>query len=451
MKRLLDFHLKRWKTSPLRKPLILYGARQVGKTHAVREFGKSFPLFIEINFEIYPEFREVFEKDLDPHRITQAIFARIKQPIIPGQTLLFFDEVQIAPQAIIALRYFYEMMPELHVIAAGSLLQFAIEQVGMPVGRVQSISVYPVSFMEYLAATNEKILLQKILTHAPETVMDQFFHTRILELLSEYLAFGGMPAVLTWWLQTKNPVQSSSLHHTILQTYKQDFNKYAKKHQVKYLDLLFAEVPRQLGSKFQFNEVPGEFRKRELAPAIDLLVKAGIVYKAYHSAGQGIPIGAQVNFDDFKALFLDVGLAQAIQHFDFGEWFINPLTQFINKGALIESFVGQEILAYSDPLRLKNLYYWHREERSSQAEIDYLIQKEQYLIPIEVKSGASSSLKSLHLFLQSHQNSPYGIKFSTQNYSIYENIHSYPLYAIAAVIAQQEALEALYALSNGDI
>ena len=446
MKRLIDTYLKQWKVSLLRKPMIMYGARQVGKTHAVRELGKSYPLFIEINFETYPHYAQLFEVDLDPHRITQAIFAQTKQPIIPGQTLLFFDEVQAAPRAITALRYFYEMMPELHVIAAGSLLEFALESVGMPVGRVQALSVYPVSFMEYLAACDDGVLIQKILGQNVRQPLDQFYHTQALERLREYLAFGGMPAVLDWWLKTKNPVQSASLHHAILFTYKQDFNRYAKKHQVKYLEALFDAVPRQMGGQFKFSHVPGEFRKRELLPALDLLVKANIVHKIYYSVAQGIPVGAQSDLNIFKTLFLDVGLSQVVLGFDCGEWFINPLTQFVNKGALIESFVGQEILAYSTQSYDKNLYYWQRAERSSSAEIDYLIQKEQSVVPIEVKSGVTGALKSLHLFLETHKNSPYGVKFSTQNYSVFEKIHAYPLYAVASVIAQGDVLEALQAL-----
>lgn len=434
MKRLIDYHLKQWKTSELRKPLLLRGARQVGKTYAVRELGKTFQSFVEINFESNQKARTIFDGDLEPKRMLQEISILTNQEIIPGTTLLFLDEIQTTPVGITALRYFYEKMPELHVIAAGSLIDFAIAQVGVPVGRVQFLYMYPLSFIEFLTATGNQLIVQKIMSHAIEEETSEVIHTKIFDLLAHYLAIGGMPQAVACWKEQQNLLTCAQIPETIVAAYRYDFVKYGKSHQIKHLDLLFSHIPQQLGKKFKYSLV-GEYRKRELEPCIDLLSTAGIVHKVMHSDAQGIPLGAQVNLDTFKLIFLDIGLTQHILNFKTGDWLLNPLEEFVNKGMLIESFVGQELIAYAHPRRQEQLYYWKRDVRGSEAEIDYVIQLGKEIIPIEVKSGKGSTLRSLQLFLESHQHSSYGIRFSTNNYSIHNKIHSYPLYAIAKVMA----------------
>lgn len=443
MKRTIGYYLNQWKLDKYRKPLLLRGARQVGKTHVVRELGKSYPDFVEINLEKIPNAELIFEKDLEPERILFDISLIVDKKITPGVTLLFIDEIQTVPRAIIALRYFYEIMPNLHVIAAGSLLDFAIEKVGIPVGRVESLYMYPMSFIEFLAASQGELLVEETVSHVLEKEMSVIIHKKLLGLLGEYIAIGGMPQAVQVWQETKDPRQCSRIHHAILDTYRQDFGKYAKKLQIKYVELLFEQIPLQLGKKFKYSLIEGEYRKRELAPALDLLVTAGIAHKVFHSAGQGIPIGAQMDLQDYKIVFLDVALSQAALGLDLAGWFLNPLTEFSNKGSLLESLVGQELLACGDPFKQDHLYYWHREARTSQAEVDYLIQEGELIIPIEVKAGSGKTLKSLHMFLETHAKSPFGIRFSTQNYSLYENIRSYPLYAIAHAIGGPEIRRAV--------
>jgi predicted AAA+ superfamily ATPase len=362
------------------------------------------------------------------------------QPIIPGKTLLFIDEIQVVPKAITALRYFYEEIPELHVIAAGSLLDFALEQEGMPVGRVESLYVYPMSFLEFLFAIKGDILVSEILSHSVEQELSDPVHHKILSLLGEYIAIGGMPGVVACWAETKDPIRCFSLQHAIIDTYRNDFVKYAKKNQIKYVNDIFNNIPQQLGKKFKFSEIEGDFRKRELTPALDLLATAGIVHKVTHSSGQGIPLGANVDPGNYKVIFLDIALAQAILGLNLADWFLNPTQQFVNKGAIAESFVGQELLAYANPHAKSNLYYWQRNAPSSSAEVDYLIQKGENIIPVEVKSGPGSTLKSMHMFLDSHSDSPFGIRFSTQNYSRHEKIDSLPLYAVAAILKTLDQL-----------
>ena len=429
MKRMIHYFLMGWKEQHGRKPLLLRGARQVGKTYAVREFGKTFPQFIEINLELNEGARNIIEKDLDPHRIVQQLSELLQKKITPGKTLLFFDEIQNVPKAIIALRYFYEMMPELHVVAAGSLLDFAIEQVGIPVGRVTSLYMYPMSFMEFLVALGHKTWVQAIMDHAVDDPISDPLHKKLVALVAEYLAIGGMPEAVSEWQRTKTSRDVKRVHADLLHTYEQDFGTYAKKHQIKYLNLIFKKAADQLSNKFMYSRV-GEYQKRELEPALELLERAGLVYRVMRSSGQGLPLGAQADLHDFKIIFLDTGLCQALLKLDLTPWLIDPFPTFINKGELVEAFVGQEFLAYSDPIGKEGLFYWRRENRSSQAEIDYLIQLDNHVVPIEVKAGISKRIKSMQIFLDSHRNSSYGIRFSGDNYGCDGKIYSYPLYAV---------------------
>jgi predicted AAA+ superfamily ATPase len=433
MKRFIDDELIAWKNAKFRMSLLLRGARQVGKTYAAQRLGKQFASFIEVNLETQDKEGAIFEKDLDVHRILRDLSLLRMVPIVPGETLLFIDEIQTVPNAVTALRYFYEQIPDLHVIAAGSLLDFAVEQVGMPVGRVESLYMYPMSFLEFLFSMNGDLLVQEILSHPIEQELSEPVHQKILSLLGEYIAIGGMPNVVACWAETKDAARCFALQHAIIDTYRNDFVKYAKKNQIKYIDTLFNAIPQLLGKKFKYSDIEGDFRKRELAPALELLVTAGVVHKVTHSSGQGIPLGANVDPQTYKVIFLDVALTQAILGLDLAEWFLNPAQQFINKGALVESLVGQELLAYANPHAKSHLYYWQRNAPSSTAEVDYLVQRGENIIPIEVKSGAGKTLKSLHLFLESHPQTPYGVRFSTQNYSEHDRIQSFPLYAVAAI------------------
>lgn len=447
MKRLIDYHLNLWKKSPLRQPLLLRGARQVGKTYAVRELGKTFSSFAEINFESTKKAKTIFEGDLDPHRILREISIILDQEIVPGKTLLFLDEIQVVPEVILALRYFYEIMPELHVIAAGSLLDFAIEQVGIPVGRVQFLYMYPVSFIEFLGALGHGIIIEEILSHQVNEPIAEVIHDKIINLLGSYLALGGMPQLVDCWKNIQSLYACSQIPQRLAEAYQYDFVKYGKSHQIKYLDLLFSHIPQQLGKKFKYSQV-GDFRKRELEPCVDLLITAGVVHRVMHSDAQGFPLGAQADGDIFKLIFIDVGLTQFMLDLKPGDWLLNPLQEFVNKGMLGESFIGQELVAYEHPAKKAKLYYWKRDARGSEAEVDYVVQLEKEVVPIEVKSGKGKTLRSIHSFLESHKNSPFGIRFSTNNYSVYEKIHSYPLYAVANIIAasDQEVKDSILSL-----
>jgi hypothetical protein len=234
------------------------------------------------------------------------------------------------------------------------------------------------------------------------------------------------------WLENRDIVATQKIHRDIIEAYNQDFEKYAEKHQVKYVELLFNKIPALIAQPFKYTHLGSPFQKRELAPCLNLLVKANIVHKIMCTTGNGVPLGAEVNFEKFKLLFLDIALCQTILGLTLKEWILDPLSLFCNKGALCEALIGQELLAYSPNDMKTNLYYWQREARNSSAEVDYLISQQSQIIPIEVKSGKGNTLKSLHLFMQ-EKNSTMGIKFSLQNYSVHNEIRSYPLYAVATL------------------
>lgn len=435
MKRIIDYYLLEWKNRANRKPLLLRGARQVGKTHAVRVLGKHFDNFIEINLESNSAARRIMEADLDLERIILQLSELLQKKIEPGTTLLFFDEIQQVPKAITALRYFYETMPELHVIAAGSLLEFAIEEVGVPVGRVSYLYMYPLSFFEFLVALGHKEWAKIIISYEPEMELSEPVHEKIIALVGTYIAIGGMPEAVKEWIKTTSAHKVKSravkrVHSDLLYAYQQDFGKYAKRNQIKYLNLVFLKAIEQLSNKFNFARV-GEYQKRELAPALDLLEMAGLIYKVKRTAAQGIPLGAQADLNDFKIIFLDVGLSQALLKLDIASWFVDPLAAFVNKGMIVEAYVGQEILAYADPIMKEELFYWSRTERSSQAEVDYVVQINQSVVPVEVKSSGSKRIKSTQIFFDLHRGSSYGIRFWADNYAKNDTIFSYPLYAVA--------------------
>lgn len=444
MKRTVSHKLLEWKADSKRKPLIIRGARQVGKTFVVRQLGQGFRNLVEINFEFQPEAAKVFEKDLDPYRISRDLSLLTGEHISAGETLLFLDEIQECPQALKALRYFYEMMPDLHVIAAGSLIEFELEKIGIPVGRINSIYMYPLSFIEFLKAKNEDLLLQALLEHDPQKVFPETAHRKLLNLLGEYFTVGGMPEAVADFIENQDFNRCFDIHHSIVETFRQDFNKYVRKYQLKYVELLFVAIPTLLGKKFKFSRISDDVRARELRPSLDLLQKAGIIHKVMHSSGQGIPLGATARADSFKVIFLDIALSQSILKSDRSSWLLDPASGFINKGEITEAFIGQELLAHSPQNQKSDLYYWQREARSSNAEVDYLVESNRRVLPVEVKSGPSGGLKSLRLFLDGHTRSKGGIRFSPENFLMVDNIHNYPLYAVFKLCPHHmEAIEYL--------
>lgn len=419
--------LTQWRIDPLRKPVILRGARQVGKSWLVTEFGKQFSSFITINFDKDKTASRIFDGDLNIPKIIQLLALHAQKPLIPGETLLFLDEIQECENALRALRYFKEELPELHVIAAGSLIDFVLENIGMPVGRVQFMYLYPLSFAEFLTVNNRDDLRKYI----HDLQIDETIHEKILELLKIYMWLGGMPAVVNAWLTTQNPGDCQRLQDEIIEAYQQDFHKYARDRQIPYVTKVFENVPKQLGCKFKYAHIDSETRSFLLKNALELLIKAGIVYQCFHSSAQEQPLGALINEKRYKVFFFDIGLAQRLAGLDIKQWLFHPL-RVNNSGNMAEQLVAQELISYAPYHKNPQLFYWHREAKSSNAEVDFLIIKNGMIIPVEVKSSRQGSMKSMQMFLENHPHSSYGLKISEGNFSKYHKIQEIPLYSLEA-------------------
>ncbi len=427
MKRTLLNELIDWKTQPLRMPLIIRGARQVGKSWLIDEFSKQFKSYVKINFDKQEKAKTIFAGDINIPTILERLSLYAGQTIIPGETLLFFDEAQECENCLKALRYFKEECTELHVIAAGSLIDFTLEKIGVPVGRVQFLYLYPLSFTEFLIANNRRDLV----TYIDSQKSDLLIHETINDFLKTYLWLGGMPAVVAAWLQYKNAVECQKLQEAIILSYKQDFEKYAKKNQITNVEKVFESIPLQLGCKFKFTNVDEGLKALPVKQALLLLIKAGIAHPCHHSSGQTILLAAEKDNKKFKIFFIDVGLAQKMLGLNLKDWVTQALDLKI-LGSIAEQLVAQEYIAYSKSSAPSELYYWHREEKSSNAEVDFLFTKRGKVFPVEVKAGIKGGMKSLNSFLNTHPNSPFGLKISNNVYSVQPSFEEIALYGIAA-------------------
>ncbi len=430
MNRTIYKYLTAWKNDINHRPLLLRGARQTGKTFIVNYFGKNeFSNIITINFERNPEFKEIFDT-LNPHDIIEKIVLLTAEKLNTGKTLLFLDEIQECPQAIISLRYFYEEMQQLHVIAAGSLLEFALnsENFRMPVGRVQYLYLKPMSFGEFLDALGENVLHKHILDFENLSKIPDAIHQKLNELLRKYFLIGGMPAVVKEYVENRDILKCQKIQHSLIQTFIDDFGKYAREIKHKYLQKIFYGVPAMIGKKFVYAKIDKNIKSRDLKEAVELLQNAGIVQKVKKTSGAGIPLESSADNDFFKLIFLDIGLMHSLSGI-YSETTKQKDFTAIYNGAVAEQFVGQELIANSEPEVKTGLYYWIREEKSSNAELDYVIEENSDIVPIEVKSGKKGTLKSLTMFTEKY-NSKKALKISQSKFSIQAPILEIPFYAI---------------------
>lgn len=433
-----DFYktLVEWKDAVDRRPLLIRGARQTGKTYIVSEFGKSeFEHFVYINFERNPEFKEIFNT-LIPDEIKEKISLFTSQRVIPGKTLIFLDEIQECPNAIVSLRYFYEELPGIHVIGAGSLLEFVLssENFRMPVGRIQYLYLYPFSFGEFLDAMGETELRSHILKFSNLEKLPEGLHAKLNEYVRKYFMIGGMPAVVKEYVLTRNIVKCQRIQRSILDTYIDDFAKYSRISKHVHLRKVFNAVPSMVGQKFVYAQVDRYVKSRELKDALELLETAGIITRIRQTSGAGIPLAAGAHESIFKELFLDIGLLHAINGI-YSETAREKDFTAIFKGSVAEQFAGQELVACQSPYTRAELYYWGRGTKNSSAELDYLLEKDARIVPIEVKSGSTGSLKSMHLFINKFQ-SDTALKISQAPYRKENPIISLPFYAIASFLGK---------------
>ena len=431
MRRFIMQSLVQWKDSPSRMPLMLRGARQVGKSYAVTIFAAAhFDSCVEINFESNPEFKQAFDK-LDPARITEQITLLSGQKITPSKTLLFLDEIQECNEAIQSLRYFKEKMPELHVITAGSLLEFALDGATfrMPVGRVEFMYMFPMTFKEFLWAVNENELFEYLENVTLKTNISIAVHEKSLGLFRLYMALGGMPAVIADYIEQKDLLNSRKLQLQMLTTYRNDFGKYATHAEKKYCEKLFLKAPGLIAQHFRYRDVDPDVQSRSIKSALNLLEKAQLVNRINQVSSVQLPLSANMNEKKFKLLFLDIGLVLASMRVDM-QHILNDKNIISTRGQLSEQIVGQELLACSPIYDELKLYFWMRDKTGSQAEVDYLYQYDDKILPIEVKSGSIGRLKSLRLYLEMMQQ-PLGIKISSDIFSMNKQVLNIPLYLMS--------------------
>lgn len=427
----IDRELLIWSKDTLRKPLLLRGARQVGKSSAVRQLSANFEYFLEINFEEQKEVHQLFQGDLSPKSLCENLSVLYNVPIVPGKTLLFFDEIQTCIPAISSLRFFYEKMPDLHLIAAGSLLEFALSEIpSFGVGRVRSMFLYPFSFDEFLIANNEKPLLNLKSLSTPENPLSDPFHNKLIEYLKRFLILGGMPEVVSNYVQGKSMNDCQRILDDLIISIKADFTKYKQRVPGSRISEVFESVVHQTGNKFVYAKAATEANHKQIKETVDLLLKAGLIIPVVHSSANGIPLGAQSDSRKQKLLLFDTGIFQRLLGLNIAELIITNDFNLVNKGALAELFSGLELLKAASCYEQQSLYYWQREALNSQAEVDYLLQKSSEIIPVEVKAGTKGSMQSLFLFLK-EKNKTIGVRLSLENFGSYDSIKVFPLYAIS--------------------
>ena len=423
--RLIDNYLKEWALRPVRKPLLLRGARQVGKSTAVRQLGKQFENFVEINLEKQPSFIQFFQDDLDVKRIVPQLSAMVGKPIVAGQTLLFIDEIQASAEAIMSLRFFKEDMPDLHVIAAGSLLEFALETLPtFGVGRIHSMFVYPMTFDEFLTACGEQLLLEACNNATAKTPLALPLYEKLVGVFRSYMLVGGMPEVVAKWVETRDYLACQEVQDDIVLTYQDDFPKYRKRVDPTLLRLTLQSVALQIGNKFVYSQVGGGYSTNEVKKALDMLTLAGIITPVIHTNANGLPLGSEVDPTYRKMLLLDSGLLLRWLNMSgdtselTAQILTNSATDLVNKGALTEMIAGLELLRYRTPNMRHELFYWVRKAKNAQAEVDYLATYQSEVLPIEVKAGIQGGMKSLWQFMR-EKKLKNAIRASLENFDVF--------------------------------
>ena len=440
--RRIDAELIAWKKSQTRKPLLIRGARQVGKSTAVRNLAKDFAYFIEINFDEQPMYQDLFAHTPDIHEIIEQLAIITQTEIIEGQTLVFLDEIQASLPAISLLRYFYEKKPNLHVIAAGSLLEFALAELpSFGVGRVRSLFMHPLSFIEFLGALNEKTLIRALQQSNTSRPIQTILHEKLKLYFKKFLIIGGMPQAVQTYVSNGDLLEIQRILDDLIIAFQADFAKYKRRIPPTNIQSVFESVVKQVGSKYKYSNELTALNNPAIKQVLDLLEMAGLVYRVTHSSSNGIPIGAETNTKKVKFMIFDTGIYQRILGLDIASLLVKNDFDVVNKGKIAELFVGLELLKSNDVYEKTALYYWHREAKNSQAEVDFVIQIQDKIIPVEVKAGTKGSMQSLHLFLDEKKSS-FGIRLSLENFSEFDRVKVLPLYATSNIYGFLDCLGA---------
>jgi predicted AAA+ superfamily ATPase len=423
-------NLNNWINDENRKPLVLRGARQVGKSTLVRLFAAERGLrLLEINLERNKGLNRIFAS-LHMKNIISALEDVFGRSIDPKRDLLFLDEIQATPQALAALRYFYEDLSELPVIGAGSLLEFAFleEKFSVPVGRIDYLHIFPLIFTEFLEALGESHLAQKIanfrMTDEDIGLWNGLLHEKLMGLLREYQMVGGMPEAVQAFINKSSPKKIQKIQQSILATYQDDFAKYARQSDWQRLLQTFQRVPGIVGQKVKYTEIDKSDKAANIKRCIDLLNHARLIEAVHHSDCSGLPLASMKDPSIFKLYFLDVGLLNAMQK---SPWSLDPRTWETRfQGVQSEQFVAQQILGSEESQTRPELHYWLRDGQKGNAEVDFVIQMGDYMAPVEVKSSKAGHLKSIQQFV-ARKKSPIAVRFNTglpRKESVAQNILS---------------------------
>ncbi len=395
-------NITNWINRTHRKPLILRGARQVGKSTLVRMAALACEAVLwEVNLERYPNLYSLFQTR-DPQQILRELALILNLPN-PGTRplLLFLDEIQEAPEALVCLRYFYEEMPQLLVVAAGSLLEFTLAKANfsMPVGRVEYLWLGPLDFSEFLQGTGASSLADFLVQWRVGQTIPDALHQKLLEKLREYFLVGGMPEAVQVFAQTGQFTEAQAVHRSILDTYKDDFGKYAQGAALEKLRHVFERAPLLLGQKVKYKNFHPDWKANEIRQALELLERAGIVVKVKHSESSGVPLSTQEDPTVYKLFFVDIGLA--LNAWGTGGLELSAFLEgrIFEEGKLAEQFAAQALAYSAGRHEAPRLFYWLREGKSTNAEVDFLLTVRQTVIPLEIKAGTSGSLRSLHQFM----------------------------------------------------
>jgi uncharacterized protein len=424
MKRALYENLIEWKLSQKRKPLLLQGARQVGKTWLINEFGKNeYKHYIYLNFEQTPNLKTLFTNDLSPQKIIENIGLFLGKKINQENTLICFDEIQNCQEALTSLKYFQEQAPEFHVIAAGSLLGVSLGKTSsFPVGKVNFLTLYPLSFTEYLEAVGEQLLVEKatILETLPELL-----HEKMLELLKMYFFLGGMPEVVVDYIQNKDIKAARKIQNDILKAYQRDFSKYSDPSQALKVSEIWQSVPFQLAKenkKFLYNDVKNNARASTYQQSIDWLKNAGLIHVVYQIRAAKLPISGYADYSKFKLYILDTGLLGAMLNLS-SDIILKPNELFSEyNGAFVENYTCLELLKTVE----QDLFYWSSER---EAEVDFVFQWNNDIYPLEVKSGMNRNTKSLRVYAEKYQPRLL-LRTSPRNFVNQEEFINIPLYSL---------------------
>ncbi len=421
LNRFAETHLEIWINKSNRKPLVIRGARQVGKSTLVREFArKRGKTLIEINLEQNLFLDDIF-KTLDTDAALREIEALSGIPISTPDTILFLDEIQSTPHALQLLRYFFEEKKELLVIAAGSLLEFTLadHSFSMPVGRIEYMHLGPMTFKEFIMAV-EPSLTRYIEDFSMTSPLPRAAHEKLKKKQRDYVLVGGMPEAVQVWCESGSVRDVADIHRSITETYQDDFSKYAQSHQLVLMQRVFRTIPRIVGDKVKYSNISREHPSKNIKDALELLSKAKICHRIYHSHCSCLPLNADIKETVYKLLFMDIGMMNHICGNDWAFLQSFPDHELVNEGAIAEQFIGQHLLSAQN--HSPSLNYWVRQAKTSNAEVDYVISEGPLIIPVEVKSGKSGSLKSLQQFV-TKKNISLAVRFDLNPPSIQDISH----------------------------